>query len=451
MTPKSSPTGLSRLVLVALGAFGSSTILAQPAAIAAILIGIFVLGMAVTTKSRDDMDLGGIERRLIFGLIFVFSILLIAAPQNGVYGSAPSWLLPAQGAVWLILGGSWMVTGSKVSGRRAVFVLVLLATSVAGAVHLANVADFGLDVYWLHEGAADAIASGSSPYSDEVTVPNGAPDGDAYIVGYPYPPVTALAYSIGSWLGDARWTSLAAWLVTLSIVGARSLRRTASDLPLGVMVAAAAMPGWPLVLTAAWSEPLSLCLLGLAVLWWASPRLFGTGIGFFFGSKQYLVASAPLLMFTQRVGRRWARVTWALVASTLSFLPVLLWGLPEFVEAAIRFHLEAPPRADGSSVIGLLSALGVAETWTPPVWLVGSAAILTAAVAGRSVSGVSTWLNAVAAVLAIAVFLSAQGLANYWFLIAGVLALAAGTSASRASLVPAAAQPVPPLFRERAK
>jgi len=421
----------SRLVLIALGAFGSSTILAQPVAIAAILLGIVALITAIVTGKRLDAGPKGSDKRTIFGLIVIFSILLIAGPTHEVYGSAPSWLLPAEGAAWLILGFSWLVTRS-VTARRVVFVLVLSATGVFGIIHLANVADFGLDVFWLHESAADAIASGSSPYSDAVTVPNGAPEGDSFIVGYPYPPVTALSYSIGSWLGDARWTSLVAWLITLAIVGAKSLSGVRSELPLGVMLASAAIPGWPLVLTSAWSEPLSLALLSIATLLWSKPRLFGMGAGLFFGSKQYLLASAPL-MLTSKVSQRWARAMWASIALTISFLPILIWGIPDFIEAAIEFHLEAPLRTDGSSLIGLLSALGAERTWTPPLWLVGAVALVLAVVLGRNVTSPIRWLTALAAILATAAFLSSQALSNYWFLIAGISALTAGMRSSTAS------------------
>jgi hypothetical protein len=277
-------------------------------------------------------------------------------------------------------------------------------------------------VFFFHEEAAEAIADGLSPYSDAVTVPNGAPEGDPYIVGYPYPPVTLVPYAVGSWLGDSRWTSLAAWLATLAMIGAASLRRDGTSIPLGVMVAAAAIPGWPLILTSAWTEPLSLTIVGLAIVTWSRPWFSGLMSGLFVGSKQYLVAGSPLLVFNE-IPAKWKRATAAAIGLVIAFAPILYWGLSDFIDAAVRFHLEAPARRDGSSVVGLLAGFGI--DWAPPPWLMALAVVIVVAALARQVDSATRWIAAVGVTLTVTLFLSGQAFANYWFLIAGMAALGA--------------------------
>ena len=423
-------TSQTRLLLFALGAFALASVLSRLVAVVVVLAGAALMATSVMSSRAENQERSEDNSRAIVALIAIFAVFSLTGPVHEVFGSVPTWIFPISGITWLTLGIGWLAFGSPTRARRVIFFLVLVASAAIGTVHVISVSGVGYDVLFFHEAAADAIAAGVSPYSDAVRVPNGAPDGAPYVVGYPYPPSTAIAYSVGSWLGDARWTSLAAWLVTLAVIGSRSLRRVGSPVPLGVMVMVAALPGWPLVLTAAWSEPFSLALVAIAVVLWSKPRWSGGLVGLFVGSKQYLLAGAPLLA-TARVRRRWLRAGWAAVGLATSFLPVLVWGVPEFIDAAIGFHLDAPARPDGTSIVGALGAFGVA--WVPPLWLSGAIVLTIAVVLGNRSSGLHEWLALLGVILTVALFLSAQAFPNYWFLIAGIAALAAVSSVSTAA------------------
>lgn len=409
--------GPVQLQLAALGAFGLATVVSQIPTIILAGLGTAGLWRSIRASAVEGHDLS----KATFGLIALFALLSMVGPAR-IIGSPPDWLFLASGIAWLALGLGWLLLRSAVSARRSIYFLCLAITAALGAVHVVSAAGVGFDVLFFHEAAADALADGVSPYSDAVQVPNGAPDSDEFIVGYPYPPISALAYSASDWaFGDPRWTSLIGWLIVLGVLGARSWRADGGDQPLGTMLIAASIPAWPLVLTTGWTESVSVALLALTVLTWARPGVSGAMSGFFLGSKQYLVAAAPLLV-ANKLPDRWKRAVWAVLAAVVSFVPVLIWGVPDFIDAAIRFHLETPARPDGSSIVGVLAVFGV--DWAPPTW------IMVVAVGGivlalwRLIADASSWLAAIGVTLAVALFLSGQAFTNYWFLIAGVAALA---------------------------
>lgn len=409
-----------RLQLIAFAAFGLATVLSQLPTIALVALGTVCLWMSIRRGGDSGSDVG----KLTFGVLALFAVLSMVGPSR-VIGSPPGWLFLVSGLAWLALGLAWLQLRSSTTARRIIYTLCLVGTAALGAVHVVSAAGVGFDVLFFHEAAADAISEGLSPYSDAVMVPNGSPDSDEFIVGYPYPPATALSYSVSSWaFGDSRWTSLVGWLVVLGVIGARSLRIGGDDLPLGTMLVAASIPAWPLVLTTGWTESVSLALLALAVLTWARPRLSGALSGLFLGSKQYLVVASPFYV-ANRVPHRWTRAIWALVGAVVAFLPVLVWGVPDFIDAAVRFHLETPARPDGSSIVGLLAAFSV--EWVPPVWIMIVCVGAVTLALWSSITDPSEWLAAIGVTLTVALFFSSQAFTNYWFLIAGVVGLALAT------------------------
>ena len=406
-----------QLQLIAIGAYGLATVLSRIPTIILVAIGAACLWTSIHREAPNGPDV----RRLAFGLLALFSLLSMVGPAR-IIGSPPGWLFLASGLVWLALGFGWLRLRSVTAARRTIYIVCLVITGVIGAIHIASAAGVGFDVLFFHEAAADAIADGVSPYSDAVQVPNGSPDSDEFIVGYPYPPISALAYSTSDWaFGDPRWTSLVGWLIVLGVLGARSLQTKGDDLSLGIMLVSASIPAWPLVLTTGWTESVSMALLALAAATWARPAVSGALSGFFLGSKQYLAVAAPLFV-ANRLPDRWKRAVWAGIGVVVSFVPVLFWGVPEFIDAAIRFHLEAPARPDGSSIVGLLAVFDV--DWAPPTWILVVAVIAIVLAVWRFVTGASSWLAAIGVTLTVALFLSGQAFTNYWFLVAGVAALA---------------------------
>jgi hypothetical protein len=413
------------LLLGAIGAFGLTITASQGLSFLLIAAGS-TLGVASLTGGGRE----GSARRfdlLALAITALFGILSFVGPIHDVIGNPPRWAFASTGTLWIGFAVIAHGFARNVAVRRNVFVAALVVTAGIGGLHILSASGTGLDVWLLHESAAEAIRSGASPYSASVAVPSGAPVGPPFIVGYPYPPLTAIVYSLGAWLGDPRWISLASWLVTLALIGRGSLAGSGPTAPLKVMLVAASVPGWPLVLTRAWTEPLSLALLAGAAAAWASPRGWGVLIGIYLGSKQYLLAVAPLL-FTAPLEWRARRIGWAAAGLAVVFVPLALWDTSEFVQAAIRFHLDVPARTDGTSLVGLMSLLGV--SWSPPTWLMVAGVIVVAWVAGRRAAHHAGWLTASALVLVATFLLSSQAFPNYWFLVMGILALAAAATES---------------------
>ena len=81
----------------------------------------------------------------------------------------------------------------------------MVVALITGITLIDAVKDVGIDVVQLHRQAAEALARGENPYGASVSVPNGSPDAasGSMIVGYPYPPVAAMVYASGAWLGGS--------------------------------------------------------------------------------------------------------------------------------------------------------------------------------------------------------------------------------------------------------
>ena len=300
-------------------------------------------------------------------------------------------------------------------------------TLLVGLFHLAAADGIGIDVYFLHVEAADALANGSNPYTEAVEVPNGAPNAEPgeVITGYVYPPVTAIFYALGQWtLSDPRFTSLFAWILVLALVGIRAVKeRRLRNLYL--MLLLAAVPGWPLVLRAAWTEPLSLAFLAIAFFLWRRPVASGIGLGLALASKQYFVVSAPLALLHRDQSWR-KRVTVAAIVVAVTVGVALVWDAAAFWSSAIEFHTTTAARTDGSNIVGLLAAFNI--SWAPPTVVTLGAGLVAASIAGRVSRSRGSFVLAMGLTLAISFLVSSQAFANYWFLIFGLSVLGLATS-----------------------
>jgi hypothetical protein len=324
--------------------------------------------------------------------------------------------------VWACLALGVLVAKGRVAVRVLAIVTTtatLLVTLGVGLIHLDRVEGIGLDVNLLHIAAADAIANGDNPYTDAVVVPNGSPTaepGDT-IIGYPYPPVTAVSYAIGEWVfSDPRFTSLLSWVVVLGLIGLHSIRR--QSLPgIATLILLAALPGWPLVLRAGWSEPLSLLFLTWAFFAWRRPVGSGLALGLGLASKQYFAVTAPVALLHRDV--HWLRrLLVAVSAVAVTVGAVALLDVDAFWSAAVQFHLNTPPRADSSNLIGLMAAMGMA--WSPPGVVSVVAGLIAAVVVGLKSRTSRSFLLALGFTLAVSFLVASQAFANYWFLVFGL-------------------------------
>lgn len=413
-------------ILFAVVLFGMSVRVGSAASFAAV-VGTFVLMVAVhTTRAQADAapESRNIETRLLIGVI-VFGLL-------GAIGWAPSSIGPTTTALEVLPSLGWICIAiasylpRRAPSRAKLIALATVAivfTAVVGVVHIRAAEGVGLDVLVLHKAAAEAIANGQNPYTDAVTVPNGAPTaqpGDV-IEGYVYPPITAIAYAAGEWLADEpRYTSLVSWLGFLVVVAFVGVSRRGRSGLLALLLVAS-IPGWPLVLRAAWTEPFSLVLGGLAFLWWLRPWISGTFLGMTLGSKQYFAVTAPVLALFR--DRTWLTRALVAVGSLIVVVGVgVALGPSAFWDSAVAFHTSTPTRPDSVNLVGLLASFGV--EWVPPSYLaivVGLAASIWASLRAQTRK---QFFLAAGFTLAASFMVSSQAFANYWFLVFGLTALA---------------------------
>lgn len=406
-------------------AFGLAVVGGTPAAIIAVLVGLVALGIALLRSAirTDRGEASRLNRLLGFGVVLFGLVGTLGIPGLSLGPSSPL-LDRLPGVIWVVVG--LVALAADRSGREARKSLVLFAlavTAVIGVIHIETVRDIGLDVMVLHKQAADAIAEGQNPYTEAVTVQNGAPDAapDDVIVGYPYPPLTALVFSIGEWVfDDARFMGLIAWLAFLAMLGLSGLRER-KDGRVFLVLLLAALPGWPLVLRAGWTEPLSLALLAAMFFTWSRQRVSGGLLGLGLASKQYFAVAAPILALI-RGEKRWQRVSAAVVAVIVVLGVGFAWGPNAFWSAGIEFHLSTPPRPESSNLVGLASLLGA--SWKAPTAVTLGLGALVAIATGSGARSRTDVMLAVASTLAVSFFVSSQAFANYWYLIMGLVALA---------------------------
>ena len=405
--------------------FGMAVLSGTPAAILAVLVGLAALAVTLTGRGSTRIPSGNHRqsRLLLLGVISFGLIGVIAIPGL-TFGPSSPWLDRFPGVIWASIGLAALAGENRDRDlRHPLVVIALAATAVFGVLHIQAVRDIGLDVLVLHKQAAAAIADGLSPYSGAVTVPNGAPYAgpDDFIVGYPYPPVTAIGFSLGEWVaGDARYTGLVSWLAFLAMLGISGLRNRQPH-QIYVMLLLAALPGWPLVLRAAWTEPFSLALLAAMFFTWGSQRMSGGFLGLGLASKQYFAVTAPVLAL-MRGSPKWTRKIAALIAIAAVQAVGFIWGPQVFWSAAVEFHLSTPPRPESSNLVGLASLLG--GSWSAPTAVTFGAGLLVAVVTGLRAKTRQDVVLALAATLGVSFFLSSQAFANYWFLVMGLVALA---------------------------
>jgi hypothetical protein len=367
------------------------------------------------------------ESRLLIAVV-IFGLLGVSGWAPSAIGPSSTELETLPSLIWIALAiTTYVLRNRSASLWPAVIVTLTIAVTLfVGLLHLAATDGIGLDVYSLHVEAADALASGLNPYTDAVEVENRAPTAELgdVITGYVYPPVTAVLYSLGQWtFADPRFTSLGAWILVLTLVGLTAVKEHRLQ-NLYLMLLLAAVPGWPLVLRAAWTEPLSLAFLAIAFFLWRRPVASGVGLGLALASKQYFLVSAPLVLLHRDHGWR-KRVTVATIVVAVTVGVALVSDAAAFWRSAIEFHIGTPPRPDSSNIVGLLAAFGV--SWAPPAILTLGAGLAAASVAGRVSRNRGSFILAMGLTLAISFLASSQAFANYWFLIFGlcVLGLAA--------------------------
>jgi hypothetical protein len=285
------------------------------------------------------------------------------------------------------------------------------------------------DVYRAHEAAGMAMLDGENPYSDAVVFESGdpnKPDG-TLVFGYPYPPPPLLTYGLSAAFTDPRLISVVSWFVFIGgIAWVARGSDPAARIALGALVLLATMPIWRTTLFMAWTEPLSIALLGGALLGIRRGNRWGwILLGVALASKQYLVFLAPLVViYRDSQGRRpgwWSIFSAGIVAA----LPAL-FGPADYFRSIIGNTLGVGIRPDSQSINGAIAALG--GDFVIPMALAMTAVGVTLFTVWKIKGRGEVMLAGSALTLAI-LFLVTSAFPNYWLLVAGITALAVIASA----------------------
>jgi hypothetical protein len=296
-----------------------------------------------------------------------------------------------------------------------------------------------VDVWSFQQTAAELLLAGENPYSH--LYPNIYDNEDNYgerllvdgkIRSFPYPPLSLAFVAPGRFLGDVRWSFLAAMLLgpVLLMYAARK-----QGLPKGsraelLAIAFLANPLNPFIARQSWTEPL-LALSATLLIGACATRSRWTWLAAacVLASKQY--GFLVLVPFWIAGYLRTLHVVLAALAAALTFVPFLIWDMEGVVWGSLWFHVYNAFRPDALSVPALLNeAMG----WTLPSWIGFAAAGLVALVSvlgpGKSLS--RSTLSAAAVLLAFFLF-GKNAFCNYYWLalyliVAGALLRAAELS-----------------------
>jgi hypothetical protein len=409
--------GLGEFVLLGVCAFSIASVSPPALAVAASVVGVLA---SLWALKRDPVLVFGPNR-----LPLVLTVLVAASALSSGLTRIP----PVGGAVfavWLLVPviAAWTVSRGRLIGAAPW--LAIFAVTGVGLLVMAEHAEsaVGIDVYFSHLEAADAIGENKDPYSDAVTVFDGrvgAPP-DAVIEGYSYPPSTMWSYAISVWLtGDPRWLNVVAWLSVLVLIWTASSR--ADPFFRGGLLALLSLaPAWRLVVFTGWTEPLTLVLLALAAWQWRRrPIPAGIAFGLALASKQYMILLIPLLALGwRRIGGR--QLIFSGVTATLALVPYLLVNAETYLEATVFRFLRSEYREDTLSLPSALAEFGLDPSL--PIVLAAVVSAGVALLASRRVDSFGQLMLAATATMG-TFFVLSQALTNYWFLLAGMAAIAA--------------------------
>jgi hypothetical protein len=394
-------------------------------------------------------------------LLAVFAVAALLAVDGARTGSMT---LPGRARTWVVgsgaaLSGLTMVVrfevgnlGLRVACAAAVVLLAVIASKppagvpaslamaalalVQGGVLLSLVLtrDARIDVVTFLTDGSRAVLHGADPYTAHY--PNIYPPSQAALlygpgivgpggmltVGLPYPPASLVVAVPAFLLGDVRVGALVL-LLGMAVL----LHRTGSPAGRAPAVMLACAPGLLELVFFGWTEGVILGLfmaaawLGARGRWLAAAAVLGLALA----SKQYFVVTVPCLwLLRELVGR--ARVAVLVGTAAAVTLPFVVWNFAGFWRSVVQFQLLQPFRTDSVSL--LVWSVNTFHWPGPAVY--GALPLVVGLLVGVATArwmrpGVPGFLTATSLSLLATTVLSKQAFLNYYFLIGGLLVLAA--------------------------
>ncbi len=421
----------------AIAIIGGTMIEEPPGNVTVVLLGIGTIALVVgatlvgSTWSSRSAILGA-----VFGAITMIVMPLVRFPEATTVD--PEILLIQ------LLGGLIAVAALSAGEARPGFVRMLAFLGIGLLVFfsfdIAGAPPINIDVYLIHEQAADALADGLNPYTtgNVGVVESHIFDDPDLIQEYTYPPLTLIAFAGSSLvLGDSRYAGAIAVVVSFVLVMLFLSRRKPESGP-GLSVDAAtiglmcAVPVTLLLVFVAWTETLALPFLILAAgLWGKKPFASAVMLGLAFATKQYFIVAVPLLFFLPDP-YRWRRVLVVGTTAFLTFVPFFIWDAEGLYNGVVKHHLTREPRPDSATLGGLGIHL--------PTTIGVGVAVLVGILIARRVRSSAQLLLAISSVIAVFTILSVRGFRNQWWLVVMLACVAVGFGATEDETVDASPQ-----------
>ncbi len=377
-----------------------------------VLLGVAGLLTAIRLARRNEGTAGSTVEVGAVAVVVVFSISAIPSLSSAYTGSWSGWVRLLVALVVLI--GVLLPPLRIPRLQMAVgVVLIGLVAFLLGTAISVN-PDSRIDVQYAHTEAASLLFEGRNPYRDMVVEDTSPPEvNQGIIIGYSYPPVTLLTYSLAAAVGDARIAGVVAVVTLLSTVLVVAVRSFpgGSVFP-GVLATVPFLAG---IVIGGWTEPLQAALLVASAAVYRRWVLSSIVLGLAVASKQYMVlALVPIVVSADT--HRYRRVVIAVGVAAATYLPFLIWDPGAMWYSLVGYQLQRLPRVDAASlwsiglkvpaVVALLLAVGICLF----VW--------------RRLSTPGTILLGQAGIFGVYFLLAPNSFGNFWFLVT-VLAVAA--------------------------
>jgi hypothetical protein len=324
-----------------------------------------------------------------------------------------------------VLGDSAWPSGF-VALRR---VLLFVAGGAVGAWLLRASPNPEIDLFPLHQQAAEVLLAGKSIYARDSLHVIESFRHTGTIDQYTYLPLGAclatLAYAATH---DHRWAYFLAQLVGVVLLW-RVARKSSLHSPRGAawsdLLAALLLfhPRGPFVLEQAWTEPIALPFLGGVVLAIASgrPILASVLLGLLCATKQHLALYVLFLAFVPGIGLR--GVVLAGLTALGTILPFVLRDPRDFYWAVLGRHSAGWFREDSLSVPAVLYHLGIKI----PAWVGFLAAMAPVPMIGRYPRNVTSLLLASCVAFGLFYLFGRQAFCNYYYLLDATVLFVAAT------------------------
>jgi hypothetical protein len=299
---------------------------------------------------------------------------------------------------------------------------VILAYAIfTGIVFVERFDSPPIDVYVAHSGAAELLAAGDNPYAS-LDLVEGPVDGDIVLRQYFYPPVTLVWYTaFHKALGDVRYGGLAAWLIILLFSVRASLRSGRPRDGLALLAFLSVQPGWFLLLSGSFTEPLVVMFLVVAVEVSQEFPILGALIkGVALASKQQALILA-MLVFPKVRGKERLLPAVTLGVAAVAFGVGIQWGFDAYIQAVLLPTARTPANPDGISLFALIHR--VLPGVLLPSWLAVIASI-GATIWLRRRSAVANDFGGAAALFAAFLWFVPFAIWSHWTIVTILLTLA---------------------------